>query len=155
MRGFDRLDEVVDGVDFEGAECVLVVGGGEDDEGLHGEAREQIESVDAGHLNVEEEHVDGRGGCVVEIGEGTGGIGGGGNDFQIVEAREEARQALDGERLIVDEIGAERSGFHRQLPYARMLHGKRDADHGLLVFSRNFELAGGTIEQLKTGDEIA
>jgi hypothetical protein len=36
-----------------------------------------------------------------------------------------------------------------------MLYGKRDADHGLLVFSRNFELAGGTIEQLKTGDEIA
>ena len=59
LFGLDGLEQVVDGIGFEGAEGVLVVGGGEDDEGLSGEMREEFEAVHAGHLDVEEEHVDG------------------------------------------------------------------------------------------------
>jgi len=90
LRGFYRFNKIVNGVDLEGAECVFVVGGGEDHEGLHGEARKQIEAVDAGHLNVEEEHVDGGGGLRVEIGESLRGVGRSGDDLKIVEAGEQA-----------------------------------------------------------------
>ena len=155
LRGFYRFNKIVNGVDLEGAECVFVVGGGEDHEGLHGEARKQIEAVDAGHLNVEEEHVDGGGGLRVEIGESLRGVGRSGDDLKIVEAGEQALEPLNGERFIVDEIGAEWSGFHSQFHCARFLCGKRHANHGLFVFARDGKLAGLAEEQFKTRDEIA
>ena len=62
LIGFNGFEQVVDGVGFEGAQRVLVVGGGEDDEGLDVEAGEQFETVEARHLDVEEEHIDWRAG---------------------------------------------------------------------------------------------
>ena len=111
LCGLDGLDEVVDGVDLEGAERVLVVSGGEDDEGLMGEAGEEIEAGEAGHLNVEEEDVNGFAGFVEEL-EGLGGIGGAAGDGDAVKGGEHAREALDGEGFVVYQISAERGGFH-------------------------------------------
>jgi len=48
--GFDGLEEVVDGVYTEGLERVLVVRGGEDDDGLRWKAGEDLEAVEARHL---------------------------------------------------------------------------------------------------------
>jgi len=58
LFGLDGLEEVVDGVGFESAKRVLVVSRSEYDEGLDVQTGEQLESVKAGHLDVEEKHID-------------------------------------------------------------------------------------------------
>jgi hypothetical protein len=105
----DGLEQVVDGIGFEGAEGVLIVCRGEDDEGLGGEAREEFEAVDAGHLDVDEEDVDSWFGGV-EDGDGFGGVGGSAGDVDLRELGEEALEAFEGEGFVVDEVGAKGRG---------------------------------------------
>jgi len=110
--------------------------GGEDDEGLHGEARQKVEAGHAGHLNVEEEDVNGWAEMVVELFESFA-------DqlrcrkFQGFMIGEQALEALDGERFVIDEIGAEWACFHRHLSYAG-----RTGERQSCCFASGFELAG-------------
>jgi hypothetical protein len=91
--GVDGLEEVVDGVHAEGLERVLVVRGGEDDDGLGGQAGENLEAVEARHLNIEEADVGRvrREGC-----DGVFGARGGADDFDAVGAIEETAQTVEG-----------------------------------------------------------
>ncbi|CAM5254004.1 hypothetical protein SGLAM104S_02885 [Streptomyces glaucescens] len=57
----DGFEDVVDRLEVEGLDGEVLVGGDEDDQRGAGEAGEQpgqVESVEAGHLDVEEDHVD-------------------------------------------------------------------------------------------------
>src|SRR5689334_1541751 len=59
-----RLEDVVDGLEVEGLDGEALVGGDEHDERRCGEAGEQpgeVESVESGHVDVEEDDVDGFG----------------------------------------------------------------------------------------------
>ncbi|KPC88469.1 hypothetical protein ADL35_05495, partial [Streptomyces sp. NRRL WC-3753] len=58
----DGLEDVVDGLEVEGVDGEALVGGDEDDERRARESGQQaghVESGEPGHLDVEEEHVDG------------------------------------------------------------------------------------------------
>src|SRR6266487_2743725 len=59
--GLDRFEQVIDGVEVEGAQRVLVVGGDEDDGGevLVAHGFEDLEAVEIWHLNIEEDQVRG------------------------------------------------------------------------------------------------
>ncbi|GAA4956227.1 hypothetical protein GCM10023238_23610 [Streptomyces heliomycini] len=60
----DGLEHVVDGLQVEGLDGEVLVGGDEHDERRPGEPAEQpgeVEAVEAGHLDVEEDDVDGLG----------------------------------------------------------------------------------------------
>ena len=60
----DGLEDVVDGLEVEGLDGEALVGGDEHDERRPGEAGEepgQVEAVEAGHVDVEEDDVDGLG----------------------------------------------------------------------------------------------
>lgn len=151
----DWLDEVINGVDLKSAECIFVVGSGKDDEGLDFQFREQIESVQHRHLNVEEEYVYRFVGFVVEVFEGLRGIGGAGDDLEVIEGCEQTSEPFDRERFVIDEIGAKRSGFHGHFHYAGALCGKSKADDGLFVFASDLQPTGWAVEKLQTGDEIA
>ena len=56
--GLDRLEQVVERVDAERIDGVPVVGGREDDSYVAIETLEQLEARQAGHLDVQEQHVD-------------------------------------------------------------------------------------------------
>ena len=53
----DRFQEIVDGVDFEGAHGVLVVSGDEDDGSFGADEFENVEAGKLGHLHIEKNQV--------------------------------------------------------------------------------------------------
>jgi len=113
------LEEVVDRVDFKGADSVLVEGGGEDDLG-HGcvvvpvvtlaveEFFQDREAVQAGHLDVEEDDV-GAGGA--DDFDRLDAVGGFGDDFDFACAAEQVVQFAAGEGFIVDDDGGDGHAF--------------------------------------------
>lgn len=78
----ERFEEVVNGVDFVAFYGVVAVGSGENDEGWLGDGFVEIESRDGGHVDVEEEEVDG---VLAEEGHGFGGAGEGFLQADVVE----------------------------------------------------------------------
>jgi hypothetical protein len=136
-------------------------------------------------LNVEEEDVHGWAERVVEFLECLCRIGCAAGDFKAFMIGEKSLEALNGKRLIVDEIGAEWSCFHRHLSnrhdcedswsprsqnrdlghpnfWAKsgnhtvtILRWERQADDGLVVFASNFELTRWAVEEFHASDEIA
>src|SRR5215467_1745319 len=57
--GFKRLEQIIQRVSLKGADCVLVIGGGKNDERqpLAGKFLQQLEAIHLWHLNIEEEQV--------------------------------------------------------------------------------------------------
>jgi hypothetical protein len=117
------LEEVIDGVHLEGADSVLVEGGGEDDlrtrELLVEELLDDGKAVEAGHLDVEEDEV-----WLVETYEvdGLDAVGALSEDFDAAGFFEEVDELLAGEGFVVDDDGGERS--------ARMAVGNLRGDDG-------------------------
>lgn len=100
--GVEGLEEIVDGVDFEGTEGELVVSGDEDDggDGCWGEALEEVEAGETGHLDVEKQDIGGLGGEVAE------GFFGGFElsvDGEVGSLGEHAAEALAGEAFVVND----------------------------------------------------
>ena len=55
--GAEGLQQIVDGVNFEGFDRVAVVGGDENDGGVLADQFEDFEAVELGHLNIEEHQI--------------------------------------------------------------------------------------------------
>src|ERR1019366_959128 len=126
LLGFDWLQQVIDGINLESPQRVLIVGSGENDEGLNCEPREQLESVQAGHLDVEEEDVHI---CrAIKKLQRLRGIGRASGDAHVPEIGQHPTEALDSERFVVNKIGAQRSGFHAS-------HSSAGNDMRTIVFS--------------------
>ena len=105
--GFERFEEVVERVEFEGADGVGVEGGDEDDDGRFLlEFAEDGEAGHLGHLDVEEENV---GEALAEGGESGAAVGALAEDLNVGLGGEEGADALAGERFVVDDQGGE---FH-------------------------------------------
>jgi hypothetical protein len=94
------------------AQCIFVVRRGEYDERLLGESRQQFKSGHPRHLDIEKQHVDGSPPGSGEKTERLGGIGGAAGDFYFIVARQQACEPLQGQRLVIHEIGAQRCGWH-------------------------------------------
>ena len=153
LFGLDGLEQVIDGVGFEGAQGMLIVGRGEDYEGLDGQTREEFEAVDARHLDVEEEHVDR---CVedVERRDGCSGIRRGADDLELREMREQSPQAFDGEGFVVDKVGAQRRRIgHCASPDPSPM-GMRMVTTVLFSIRLTVSCADFAEEKLEAADEI-
>ncbi len=102
----ERLEQVIDGVHVEGADRVLVVGGGEDDErqvieaAMVDEVLEDGEAVEARHLDVEEDDV---GLVLFDELDGFNAVGAFGEDFDVADGLEQVLQLFAGQLLIVDD----------------------------------------------------
>ena len=98
-----RLEHVVDGVELEGVDGVLVVGGDED-RGRRGlEAGEDLGELDAGepgHLDVEEDRVDLQ---LLQQPQRLGGGVGGVHLGDPVVLLEQEGQLVEGRALVVDD----------------------------------------------------
>ena len=98
-----RLQQVIDGVDFKGPDCVIIVGGDEDDGGAGADQLEDFEAIELGHLDIEENEVG------LQFGDGFYGfeaVGAFGGDFDFGMGSEKFAQDLAGELLVVDDYGA-------------------------------------------------
>jgi hypothetical protein len=108
--GGDGFQEVIEGVDVEGADGVAVVGGDEDEVGVGGDGIEGIEAGAAAELDVEEDEV------LAAAGEERAGLDEGGGFARDDDGRmggEQAAQFEAGEGFVVDEDGAQvRRGGH-------------------------------------------
>ena len=115
LLGLNRLEQVVDGVGFEGAKSVLIVGCREDDEGLSSEAGEQFEAVHTRHLDIEEEQVNLGRLRIVEGCDRRRGIGRSANDLNFRKGDEQTPQTFESQGLVVDEEGANGNQFRCHL----------------------------------------
>ena len=108
----NRLEQVVDTVDFKGTHGVLVVGGGKDDRAVYLDRAPQVEAVTVGQLDIAEDEVG-----VRPIGEGCAGTG------ERVAAEDDLRfgtcrgqQLLEpalGRWLVLDDPDLKRGHRHR------------------------------------------
>src|ERR1700722_16953693 len=55
--GAERFQKIIYGVDLEGFDCVIVVGGDENDRGFGADQLENFKAVEFGHLHVEEKKI--------------------------------------------------------------------------------------------------
>ncbi len=101
--GLDRLEQVVEGIDAKRLDGIAVGRGREDDRHVAVETLEQLEARQAGHLDVQEQHVDR---VRLKEGERRDGIGFRAHDVDAAGRHEQPRQPLDGEPFIVDEVCA-------------------------------------------------
>src|SRR5262249_19649567 len=97
----DRLQQIVDRVGLERAQRVRVVRGREDNERRSRQLIEEIESGQAGHLDVEKEDVDA---MLVQKGERLLGIGRGACNLHGSGRVQHPAQTLNGEPLVVYDI---------------------------------------------------
>jgi len=117
----DRLDEVVDRVEIEGPDRVLLARGDEDDargalqrpRRLPGEGLDRGDAIEAGHADVEEQHV---GGSVAERGENGRTAPAFRRELELGVPREQRTQAGAGEGLVIGD---------QHLPRAPILGGER------------------------------
>ena len=100
-----RLEEVVQGVDVEGAEGVGVVGRDEDHPGPDGGALEEVEPGLARHLHVEEDHV---GLLALDEAGRLVHVRGLAHDLDLGVRGEEPPQLLAGQPLVVHDQGPDR-----------------------------------------------
>ena len=111
----EGLEQVVDGVDVEGAHRVLVEGGGEDDLRqpvlVLDELLEHGESVEAGHLHIEKDEV---GLVLADELDGLDAVCALGHDFDAAGGVEQILQLFARELLIVDDERGDgrRRGVH-------------------------------------------
>ena len=100
-------------MDFEGAECVLIVCGDEDDGVIGADEFEDFETIELRHLDVEENEVG------VEFIDGFHGleaVGAFGDDFEVGVGGDEFAKDGAGEFLVVDDDGADfRRGVHESV----------------------------------------
>ncbi len=108
----DGFEEIVHGVDFEGANGVVVVRGDEDDRGSVADQFENFEAIELGHLNVEE---DERGLALGDDLDGFEAVGALAEDFDFRMRGEEFAQNLAREVFVVHDDGADqRGGAHAE-----------------------------------------
>ncbi len=107
-RVVDGFEQIVDGARRERIERVLIVGGDEYRQRHHrcGHRAQQSETIDTGHLHVEEHQVR------PQRGNGTerfAAVTGGADDFHVVMPRQTQFEPTLRERFVVDD---ERADFH-------------------------------------------
>ena len=54
----DRLEQVIQSIDFETVQCILIESRGKDDTGVLGKHPGQFQAVEVGHLYVQKQQVD-------------------------------------------------------------------------------------------------
>lgn len=98
--GADWLDEVVNGIEIEGLDCVFGVGGDHDRLGRRVKCFQEIEAGCARHLNIEKEGI-----WLFFANQFEGGGFGLGfpNDFNVWVWRKKLAKALKGESLVIAE----------------------------------------------------
>jgi len=102
--GADWLDEVVNGIEIEGLECVFGVGGDHDRLGRRVKCFQEIEAGCARHLDIEKEGIRP---FFADQFEGGGFALGFPNDLNVWMRRKKLAKALKGEPLVIAEDYAE------------------------------------------------
>jgi hypothetical protein len=92
-----RFDEVVEYFPFEAFDGIVAVGGGDDDQGAVGQAFQEVEPGELGHLDIEEEQVDV---VLLQLLKSLYGVVCGG-DRVNVEVLQVVDDDVDGQRFIV------------------------------------------------------
>ncbi len=107
----ERLQEVVDRVDLEGAQRVLVVGRDEDDHRhlVHAHRLDHLEAIELGHLQVEEDQVRADAPHGVHRGAAVRALA---HQLDVALVAQQGDQPLAGQRLVVDDQRANRRGGH-------------------------------------------
>ena len=111
----EGLEEVVDGVDFKGADRVVVMRGDEDDGGAGADQFQNFEAIELRHLDIEKNEIG------FQFGDGFHGfeaIRTFGGDFDFGMCGDEFAQHLPGEFLVIDDDGT-------NFPFARRHHDAR------------------------------
>src|SRR5581483_2901710 len=96
------LEQVIGGVDLEGAQGVLIVGGGEDDGHVAANQFKNFETIELGHLDIEEEQVGLALGDSLDCLEAVGAFG---DDLDFGMMREHLAEDGAGEFFVVDDYG--------------------------------------------------
>uniref|UniRef100_E6Q049 Uncharacterized protein n=1 Tax=mine drainage metagenome TaxID=410659 RepID=E6Q049_9ZZZZ len=107
----ERLEQIIDRVDIEGADRVLIKGRGEDDLGhaldklMINEVPKESESVETGHLDIEKENVGLMDGDEFD---GLNAVGGFGENLHISGGIEEKTQLFARQGFVVNDERAKR-----------------------------------------------
>ena len=104
------LEQIIEGMDFEGTNGVAIVGGYEDEAWRRVFCRDRngsyhVEAVGAGHLDVEENEV---GFVLADGGDGGFGVAGFADDFDVGLGAKETKELSPGGGFVVDDQNAER-----------------------------------------------
>ena len=110
-RLVDGLQYVVNGARIEGAQRVLAEGGGEHHhrQDLRAQVAQELEAVEAGHLDVEEQEV--RRECRDGL-QRLGGIAAFADDADVRVCGERLAQRQPRQHFVVDQERADRGGVH-------------------------------------------
>ena len=103
----ERLEQVVERVNFEGAQRVLVVRGDEDDDRRAVEQLQHFEAVELRHLDVEQEEVGIVLGDCLHRFESVRALG---DDLAVLIRGQEFAQQLARRQFVVDDYGADHRG---------------------------------------------
>src|SRR5579859_7540610 len=95
----NRLYQIVDDIEVETFRRELFVGCDDDDHGSFGQALDELQSRQSGHLDVHEQQVDG---VLLQGPGGFEGIATSGHEFQERHLADIVRQQAKGQRLIID-----------------------------------------------------
>src|SRR5215831_4300150 len=106
----DGLQQVIDRVHRERFQRILIVSGREYNERLSLDPRQQIESGEPGHLNIQEQYV---GRCHSNRLDRRRGIHFGAYDFHPPGRLKQARQPFQRGQLVVNQIGSKHGGHRR------------------------------------------
>ena len=109
----DGLEEIVEGVHFERADCVLIVGGDEDKARRAAVARiavgrngaHDVEAVGAGHLHIDKDEI---GAVLFDGGDRGLGVVGFADDFDVGFVAEETEQFATRGSFVVDDENAKK-----------------------------------------------
>ncbi len=100
----DRLHEIIDRLRIERPQGVLIIGGHEHEQrrlDVH-QPLDDRETIEARHLHVEEDEVRLVG---LDLADRFTAVGGGRDNFDIIEGLQPQLEALGGERFVVDQNG--------------------------------------------------
>ena len=95
----DGLEQVIDGRDLVAFEGIFAVGGGEDDGGHVLEGARQLDAVEVGHVNVEEDDIDM---MLLAEAECLEGVLGGACELEFGNLADVVLQEFAGEEFVVD-----------------------------------------------------
>ncbi len=98
------LEQVIDRIEIEALECMLFVGGGEDDFALATHEPGNVKPVELWHLDVEQEKVRR---VIAQVLQSVDGVGEGGGEGELGVLVDVGFQEFDGQRFVVDD-----DGFH-------------------------------------------
>ena len=150
----ERLEQVVERVDVEGAQRVVIEGGHEDDErhARGADGFDDFEAAGAGHLHVEKDEVR------LQASDGVDRVGAGGalgDELQPVFRREQRAQPLAGQRLVVGDEDAHLAVRHATWKAAsprrrgRLMKGELQPDRQALGVVRELDPVRRAVEALE------